>query len=194
MVLSKSCANEHFHPLTFATRSCRADLCASKCEAAIWIKTMFKKHWVFSILYPIHGEFCALRRSSAGEDTHLYTCFLMFCLAWCFSTRSCRPIPGRFLDNALLLHACVSRISCSLYFMWSLKQVNFYCYLLHLLSKWVTFLFTLTTIYKVSVQKVIFFSAKHNLKPSILALASGSLSQSAAQTLLLPRMSPGWRE
>ena len=156
MVLSKSCANEHFHPLTFATRTCRADLCASKCEAAIWIKKMFKKHWVFSILYPIHGEFCALRRSSAGEDTHLYTCFLMFCLAWCFSTRSCRPIPGRFLDNALLLHACVSRISCSLYFMWSLKQVNCCCYLLRFLSKRSIFGSTLTHRRDGSVKKYFF--------------------------------------
>ena len=155
MVLSKSCANEHFYPLTFATRSCRADLCASKCEAAIWIKTMFKKHWVFSIFNLIHGEFCALRRSSAGEDLLLYTSFLIFCLAWCFSTRSCRPIPGWFLENALLLLACVSRISGSLYFMWSLNQVNFCCYFVRFLSKRNIFRSKMSDRRNVSVKKVI---------------------------------------
>ena len=174
MVLSKSCANEHFHPLTFATRSCRADLCASKCEAAIWIKKMFKKHWVSSIFNPIHGEFCALRRSSASEAMLLYTGFLIFCLAWCFSTRSCRPIPGWFLENALLLLACVSRISGSLYFMWSLKQVIFWNYLRRFLSKRNIFGSTLTHRRDGSVKKLILFGAVCNLNTPKVSAARGA--------------------
>ena len=47
--------------------------------------------------------------------------------------------------------------------------------------KKITFLFTLTTIYKVSVQKVIFFGAKHNLKTSKVRAACGARGASGAR-------------
>ena len=103
MVLSKSCANEHFHPLTFATRSCRADLCASKCEAAIWIKTMFKKHWVFfQFLTPSMANSVL-----SGDPAPAKTCYCIQ-VFWCFVLPdvSLLAAVGRFLDDFWRMRFC----------------------------------------------------------------------------------------
>ena len=106
MVLSKSCANEHFHPLTFATRSCRADLCASKCEAAIWIKKMLKKHWVLQFYTPSMANF-VLSGDPAPAKTR--TCTLVF---WCFVLPDVSPhaAVGRFLEDFWIMRFCYMHV------------------------------------------------------------------------------------
>ena len=103
VVLSKSCANEHFHPLTFATRSCRADLCASKCEAAIWIKQMFKKHRVFFQFHTPSMANCVLSGDPAPAKTRY--CTLVF---WCFGLPDVSPLAavGRFLEDFSIMRFC----------------------------------------------------------------------------------------
>ena len=107
MVLSKSCANEHFHPLTFATRSCRADLCASKCEAAIWIKKMFQKHWVFFQFYTPSMANFVLSGDPAPAKTR--TCTLVF---WCFVLPDVSPhaAVGRFLEDFWIMRFCYMHV------------------------------------------------------------------------------------
>ena len=106
MVLSKSCANEHFYPLTFATRSCRADLCASKCEAAIWIKKMLKKHWVLQFYTPSMANF-VLSGDPAPAKTR--TCTLVF---WCFVLPDVSPhaAVGRFLEDFWIMRFCYMHV------------------------------------------------------------------------------------
>ena len=102
MVLSKSCANEHFHPFTFATRSCRADLCASKCEAAIWIKKCLKSIEFFQFLTPSMANFVL-----SGDPAPAKTCYCTP-VFWCFVLPdvSLLAAVGRFLDDFWRMRFC----------------------------------------------------------------------------------------